>query len=104
MLIYPQKKADEIVWATMDFTARLKGRTISGVVCTMTQFSSPQGYVDPAPGNMILATPFMTGNIAAQKVLLGIEGINYVLEFLVTYTDGTDSSEEGLVRVVKFRT
>jgi hypothetical protein len=104
MLIYPEKPADEVVWATMDFTNRIKGRTISGITCNMIQFSSPTGLVDPTPQNMILAPPTMAGNIAVQKLLGGTPGINYALEFVLAYTDGTNSSEEGLVRVVAFRT
>lgn len=105
MLVYPEKPVAEIVWATMDFAARMKGRTPSGVITmNMVPFSSPRGFVDPNPGNMILTPPFIfNSTIVAQKVLAGVVGINYALEFLLWYTDGTNSSEEGLVRVVQFR-
>jgi hypothetical protein len=73
--IGPKDPAESEV-VTFDFTNKMRGETISGVVSVTIAVESGN---DPSPSNMLNGAPAVSGFKVMQAIAGGIDGTNYYM-------------------------
>ena len=103
MLTYPEKLIDEEVMAEFDFTDRIKAIDPDLTLTSCVSDITVQSGVDPSPNTMKNGGIAQAGMVVAQPIKAGLEFVNYAIKFTATLSNGMKVSEQGLIRVVKFR-
>jgi hypothetical protein len=95
-VVLDSKKVEETSVVTFDFTSRLNvGATISTQVVTSEVYSG----VDASPSAMISGSASASGTVVTQLITGGVLGVLYLLECVITTSDGQTLSLNGFLAV-----
>ena len=67
-----------------DFTKKLVGNSVFSVVVTLSVIEG----VDPNPAAMLVGSPFIIQNVAAQRLTGGLPGVTYLVTYTVISSSG----------------
>lgn len=100
---FPEKIPDEQLVAAIDFTDRIgDDRTIASATSEASiRFGKDTAFADLLDGDPTVITP--AGKIVTQAIKGGRVGVQYMLRIVATLSDDQIIEEEGLIRVVEFR-
>jgi hypothetical protein len=93
---FSEKRIDEDIKISFDFVNQLSsGETLSVAVVRATVF---QG-TDASPSAIVYGTSSITGTIATQMIVDGVEGVTYLLECEVLTSGGQTIHGVGLLKI-----